>query len=271
MLKSLDVRLDNGDGRVLYPIASDTLPFYARLKHRFEVDGKSQLEWNSPFKSIMPEQTQAEKNAGRPIGIPSVIRAVTPTQDDYCPMSCAWQWFSYNLILQHIKEQKPEYPNADQLAKNVFRYMYRADSFQSNKRGTVSKEPKHIRHDCVNGTNADKDVIGLQPVFTGGNIVKVLGNKVLHGGQYYYPVACFDGNKPPPMDFDLHTLGMVMWGTIETRVVTETGGRIILSFDDGVRGVPYFVLVRDAEVCYISEDRIKPLSIMEAAENNPYL
>jgi hypothetical protein len=235
---------------------------YAKLKHRFQVDGKSLLEHAG--KPLYPESPNYD------IGVPSVIRAYTPTQADFCYMNKSWQEFSFGLIKRHIQDVRPLWPqkDIDTIGRKMFYSMYRDNAFQSNKRGTWT------RRDWINQTNMDQEDIGLQPIFTGGNIVTLVGEKIYKGGTYYYPVHCFDGNKPPPdIDhaWDNRLEYGIMWATIETRIRTENNHREIRPFSfSGIDRVPFFVIVRDANVCYLNVDRFIFVSEEEARNNDPY-
>lgn len=224
-------------------------PFIATLKHRFEVDGKSILE-HAGYSLWTPGMNVKD------IGVPSVIRAKTPTQADFCPMTKEWQLFSLDLIKMWVREKKPAYNDAtvDYEARKIFRVAYRGKAFQTNKRGTETNR------NYVNNLNMSADLIGVQPVFTGGNVVSVLGEAKRITGDLCYPVRCFNGSLLPPdpnvINWKTHP-ELIMRATIETRITAANGGREIRPFEfRGVSGFPFFVIVKNSDVAWIKVDRI---------------
>ena len=255
------------DPIVVVPLPTQAFPRYAKLRHDHDIVGKSIMEQaGQPLWPLRPSQ---------PIGVPSRVRALTPSQDDYCPMNCAWQNYAYQNLVMYLQDsRKLALPAAQTLAKRVFRALYRADAFQSNKRGTESSNAGWIRYDCVNGTHPEKDFVGLQPIWTGGNIVRVLGDKVSKGGTEYYPVECFNGSVPPPdiqqVNYKTHP-HLFPWGTIETRKKIGKNDREVRPFSlAGVDRIPFFVIVRNDTKAYIAASRIKFVSDQEVLTNNPY-
>ena len=249
---------------------SSEFPKFAKLKHRFQVDGQSILEHNGfPLYPLRPDGQ---------VGVPSVIRSVTPTQADYCLFTREWQRYSFFLLKKLVKKQKPLLTEFEviALAKKIFASGYRGNAFQSNKRGTFDpKTGKPQRHDWINGTGEDLQDIGLQPIFTGGNVVQVIGDKVKKAGLYYYPVKCFNGSIPPPSPADVNWENhpeLVLWGTIETRIQINGDQREIRPFGfSGITGFPYFVIVENSDVCYIEDNRISFITDEQAMNNNPYI
>lgn len=222
-------------------------PYTAVLKHRFQVDGKSILEWAGH--PLWPEQPSFD------VGVPSVVRAITDSAG-FCYFPREWQLFSLELIKMRIREVKA-YSEAMVIseAKAIFRVIYRDKAFQTNKFGTTTCA------DHVNGTNLDAEDMKLFPVSTGSNPKRVLGDKKLIAGEYYYPTECLNASaRPPdPISFNWHTHPELIHQTpyIETRIKTPSGGREIRPFSfRGVEKIPYFILRKDSNIAWIKSDRI---------------
>lgn len=258
---NLDVVLSNKT----VSLSSSEYPCYGLLKHQHDLDGKSILEHNGwPVYPASPTG---------PIGVPSVFRGIAPSaKQDYCYFTRPWQMFSFELLKMNVRMKRPSLSESDvnSLAKRIFASGYKGDRFQSNKEGTDTN------HDYVNGNNVTKEDIRLQYVFTGGNVVQILGKaERITGGYTAYPVRCFDGNKPPPDPSKVNWIThpeLILRATIETRIVSGVGNREVRPFDlVGVSEFPYFIIVKGYDVIWIPIDRIKKITMAEAIANNPYV
>lgn len=236
----------------LQEISAPVLPEYpklARLKHHHELTGKSLLEEQQGF----PPYPQRPDGA---IGIPSVEKAMVDNKKNFCYFTYQWQMFSFELIKMRVREvlYYESEANITLIAKKIFFSGYRNDAFQSNKAGTQT------HRDYVNDKNSGAEDMKLEPVVTGGNVVKVLEPQRLFYGAVVHKCLCFDGTKPPP-DPELvnwHTRpDMVHLATIETRIPTANGKREIRPFEfQGVSQFPYFVLVNGRDYFYFAKDRL---------------
>jgi hypothetical protein len=239
-------------------------PFWGLLLHDHDIpiDGKriSRLEHNG-FKLLQPGQDD-----GKPVGIPSTVRA--HTVKEWCPFTLRWQLFSFALIVKWALVRHPEWTVAyrERLCRKAFAQLYRNDAFQTNGYGSDTC------HDWINGSNPKKEDMRMFPVFTAGNIVRVLGAAERIGGVLRYPVRCLDGRQPPPdpNTFDWDTRPQyIQWATIETRILKGEDDREVRPFDfQDISGMPFFILASDANVAWIDVTRIRPVTNWD--NNNPY-
>jgi len=236
--------------------------FWGRLKHRHDVDGKSILEHNG-FKLLNPGEDD-----GKPVGIPSVIRAYVGA--DFTEFVCRWQRFSFSLIKMWAHERKPEWQQLqlESECKKIFAALYRSDAFQSNKNGS------DIKRDCINDNNTNKEWIKLFPVFTGGNVVRIVGDAKNVYGTLCYPVRCFDGLHFPPNPNNVNwktSPHLIQWATIETRILKGDNDREIRPFEyRELAGMPFFVLARGQTWAWIDAERVVRITGEQAFNNNPY-
>jgi hypothetical protein len=237
--------------------AHSIFPARAHLLHDFEIYGKSRLEINGY--PLYPQEPW------RVVGIPSTVRAIDLfNKNEYLPMKCNWQRYVYMLIRRQVVNQKPNLSESEKskLSAKVFMAAYTGDRFQCNKRGTDNNRKVCIPYKNI---NYGKQEIGVEPIYTGGAHVSVVGSRVSkgldsHGNPvYYYPVQCFKiTDTPPNPDIVNQSTNpeMVFIATIETRKPIEGNGREIDNFDlAGIKAIPYIVLSVTGTV-WIEEKRI---------------
>ena len=244
-----------------------TYPKYGLLKHEHDITGKSILEENG-WPLLLKNPTVPTLN----VGIPSVFRGISVNRvDTFAYFTKEWQFYSFDLIKMNIRRKMPMISELEviKLGKMVFAAGYRDNAFQSNKHGTKTC------HDYVNGNNTDKEDVRLEYQYTGGNVVQILGDAAkVTGAGYCYPVKCFNGSMNPPSANSVNWMtrpDLVMWGTIETRVLQGLSDRQVryMSFA-GVNEFPFFLLAKNSDIIYVPQERVRIISESQMRSNNPY-
>jgi len=243
-----------------------TAPFprLARVKHRYEMDGKSILEWNgwklmvdSPEYPIAQQEIDAKThNPPQPISVPSVVKGVVLGQDGHCTMPCAWQKFHLQVIAKHVRSQMPG-ASPDTLynkAIQVWTSGMRSNGFLTNKTGT------NDRNNCITRPFPDREMLSVEPIFTGGNTILLLEDRRrITGGHDAYPVRCFSSTATPPLiqDVNIYNDPRILWLTLETRIFVAPDKREIRQGGQaGIYRFPYFILGENSDVVWIPFDRV---------------
>jgi len=118
-------------------------------------------------------------------------------KDKFIELTPEWQWFWYrNLIycaFGHFDET--------QLTKKQTRDMHNAWLWLTKGTEMVTNRHGPDTHlEVITGENKDIGwgYIAHDALLSGGNIVRITGEKLRKGGQTLYPFESLDGTRPPP-------------------------------------------------------------------------
>jgi hypothetical protein len=118
-------------------------------------------------------------------------------KDKFVPLTPDWQWFWYrNLIycaFGHFDET--------QLNKVQTKDMHRAWLWLTKGTEMVTNRHGPEAHwEVITGESKNKgdEYIAHDGLLSGGNIIRIMGEKIRKGGQTLYPFESMDGSRPPP-------------------------------------------------------------------------
>jgi hypothetical protein len=118
-------------------------------------------------------------------------------KDKFVPLSPEWQWFWYrNLIFcafGHFDETQLDKKQREDMHK-AWLWLVKGTEMVTNRHGYETN------WEVITGTskNVGGAYIAHDGLLSGGNIVRITGEKLRKGGQTLYPFESLDGSKPPP-------------------------------------------------------------------------
>jgi hypothetical protein len=137
-----------------------------------------------------------------------------------------------------------------------------------NKHGSDTKA------DFVNGTHLDKEAIGQETLMARGNVVKVIGDRVLMGGEWWLPVETLTIGNLPPIEEVAQKPWLVHAMTTITPDLLADGTYVCNPFHDfgGVRNMRYRVplpIISRTGIAHLPEAQLEKVAGAIPSPYNP--
>jgi len=151
--------------------------------------------WGEDFDFITkvsrPTRNKAPYNIPGGPALPATARFIDDTPVTF---TCPLQAWIHALCCERI-------PNTSEMdKKNFFNSLWRGNAFMTNYAGTDS------RKNCINGDNPLEDYPQIQPMVTGGALLRVAGEVVKDNGEYWLVEAI-----NPEEEFEAYHPGTHAW------------------------------------------------------------